>query len=248
MVLEAQVGFVMAVLGLSGCVLFLFERRIQARSAQWLGLFLGVFLYIVVHDLIDTLLLEPAVRVAFGTISSFSLTVIGFLLGGGSAYFLMREHTGNQQEWTTILVLVAAIFALHAAVDGIVVGNILQGLTKEEILLPAAIALQVLHRFLEGGVLVTLMLVAGVRKLRIFAVTFYVGLPMAATSPLVTLAPFATVSALAIVLAYAEASAFFVLLLVALWPALSARGNALQIALWMLVGFLVTLLAHALAH
>ncbi|MFQ5871983.1 MAG: hypothetical protein ACE5IB_07480 [Candidatus Geothermarchaeales archaeon] len=248
MVLEVEVGFAIAVLGLSGCILFLFDRNLQARPAPWAGFFLGAFLYIIIHDTTDALLLEPAVRLAYGLPSSLLLAVVGLLLGGGSVSLLLREPSGTDRDWTTVLLFVAIVLALHAALDGIVIAETLRWLAEEEILQPAAIALQVIHRALEGGVIVALMLMARVGKLRIFAVTFYVGLPTVATAAWVPVAPQESLWAMSIFFALVEFGAFLVLLLVGLWPLLSQSGRRVDVARWALGGFLLTLLAHALAH
>ncbi len=144
--------------------------------------------------------------------------------------------------------MVALLLALHAAVDGLLIGSALGGVREEDVLEPHAVSLQVLHRALEGGVLVSVMLLAGVRKLRILAATFYVGLPTAVTTPLVLLTRFVVLSSVSVVLSFMEASAFFLLLLIGLWPALSPRVDGWKATAWLLVGFLVTFLAHALAH
>ncbi|MFQ5553646.1 MAG: hypothetical protein ACE5EW_08050, partial [Thermoplasmata archaeon] len=61
-VLEAQTGLVIALLGLLGLALLLFARRIQGMPGPWLAFFVGVLLYLILHDLVDAFLLESALR------------------------------------------------------------------------------------------------------------------------------------------------------------------------------------------
>jgi hypothetical protein len=247
-VLEAEVGFVMAILGLSGCVLIPLRDRVRSHPEAWLALFAGVLLYAVVHDMIDALSAERAVGSLYGRALSLGLIVVGMALGAAAISTFLKRPPASEAGWRPALLALGLVLALHAAVDGFVVGEALRFLAPTDILQPDTVSLQVVHRFLEGGILVAVMLYSGVRNLRIFAAVFYVSLPMAVTSPLVTVAPSLSATAISILLAFMEAGAFLVLFLQALWPATVERGRPLTSIGWLVAGFLIALLAHALAH
>lgn len=248
MVLELQVGIALALFGLLGLVLLAFEGELRVRPAPWIGFFLGVFLYLVIHDLTEAFLLEPTVRATVGHPGSFALMVLGLLLGGGAASLFLRLPAPGGDRWTPVLLLAALALALHSTLDGLGVGATLQLVPLGYVLRPDVVGLQALHRFLEGGVAVVLLLAAGVRKGRVAAITLYVGLPLVLTMPLAPLLSGFLATSVTLLLAFALGGLFFVLLPVGLWPLLSERGSNLRAAQWLLVGFLVAVVAHSLAH
>lgn len=254
MALEPQVGFVMAVLGLGGCLLFLVEGRIRRASTLWVGLFSGVLAYLIAHDLAESLLVEPFVRIALGSflvpgeVASLSLIALGVLLGWFTVTTILARGPKSKGSWTPFLAVIALLMALHAAIDGVVIGDSLRFTSEEQVVAPAAIGLQAVHRFLEGGVMVTAMLLAGVRKARIFAVTFYVSLPLAVTTPWALYTTYDVISSGGLVLAFALVSGFITFLVNAGWAALSKRIDLPATARWVLLGFFIALVAHNLAH
>ncbi len=256
MVFEVQVGFALAVLGVLGCILFFFEPRLRTRPAPWLGFFLGVFLYLVLHDLTDAFLLEPTLRFTLrftlgpplALLTSFGMVILGTALGAVLAVSVLERPRGERDALYPLLLLIALLLATHAAVDGTVVGATLRAARVEDVLNARAIILQVVHRALEGGVLVAFLLFAGVAKPRAFALTFYVGLPLAVTTPAVLVTPFETISAFALLLSFLQTSAFLVLLLRGLWPVLAERTDVRMMLPWLFAGLLVALVAHGLAH
>lgn len=254
MVLEAQVGFAMAVLGLGGCVLFLFGSHIRRVPALWIDLFGGVLAYLIVHDLADALLLEPFVRIILtsflfpGSMASLTLIAIGILIGWFTVKAILGPGPRTEGRWTPFLGVIAFLMALHAAVDGVVIGNALQLLREGEVVAPAAIGLQVVHRALEGGIIVAAMLLAGVRNARIFAVTFYVGLPVAVTTPWALYTTFDVISSVGLILAFALVGGFITFLVTGGWSIISERIDMVAAARWVLLGFFIALAAHNLAH
>lgn len=248
MVLEAQVGFAVAALGVLGCLLFLVEGHVKENPGVWGGFFVGVLTYNMVHDLTDALLTESLLRTTMGSPVSLGLVALGLLLGWSLFPLFFREEKVNEFQWRPTLLVLVAVLALHAAVDGVVVGGVLRAALLEDVLRADTIALQVVHRALEGGVLALFLILAGVARLRIFAATFYVGLPLLAMVMLVGVLPFEVTFSITLALSFALAGAFLGLLLLSLWPILSRHGGGLAAVKWILLGFLVTLGAHAFAH
>lgn len=256
MVLEVPVGLALAVMGLLGCALLLFETRLRTRPVPWLGFFLGVLLFLVLHDLTDAFSLEPTLRItlrftlgpALAPVISFGMVVLGTALGAVLATALLDRPHGERGAWYPLLLLLGLLLAIHAAVDGTVVGATLRASSVGDVLEARAIGLQALHRALEGGVLVAFLLYAGVARRRVVALALYVGLPFAVTTPAVLVSPFETFAAFALLLSFLEASAFLVLLLRGLWPVLAEKFTGRTLLPWLLAGLLVTFVAHALAH
>lgn len=248
MVLEAQTGLVIALFGLLGLTLLLFSPRIRGMPGPWLAFFLGVLLYLIVHDLADALLLESALRVSLGTAGSFSLIALGLLVGGAAALFLLQGATDRGSPALGVALLVGLLLALHATLDGFVVGIALQTLPEVQVFEASAIALQAVHRALEGGLLVVVLLLAGVRANRIFAGVVFVGLPLVATAALAPLTPDLFSASISVLLGFLAAGVFFVLFLRGSWNALADDIGSRWAAPWLLVGFLVGVIAHNLAH
>jgi hypothetical protein len=248
MALETEVGLVLALLGLGGCVLFLVAGRLRTSPGLVFAFFLGVFLYLFLHDAADALQSETVVRLRFGPAFSFFLVAAGVLLGGGFVSVALANGSGEGRVGMPLVGSVAGVLALHASADGIVIGTSLASLTPEQVLDAGAFLLQVIHRALEGGVLVAVMLLAGMKRSTIFAAVVFVGLPLAATTTWAAAASLAEATAAYVLLAFVEAGAFLVLFLVGLWPLVLARGERTKAVRWLLVGFLVTLVVHAVAH
>lgn len=248
MVLEAQTGLVLALLGLLGLVLLLLAVRIRETPGPWLAFFLGVLLYLIVHDLTDAFRLESILRVSLGAVATIPLIALGLLTGGAAALLLLHGASHRGRHALGVAVLVGLLLALHAALDGLEVGIVLQGLGRSQIVEASAIALQATHRFFEGGILVVVLLLAGVRIPRIFAAVVYVGLPLAAAAALAPLTPDFLSQAITVLLAFLAVGVFAMLFLLGSWTALSKDIGAIRAAPWFLVGFLVTLVAHNLAH
>jgi zinc transporter ZupT len=247
-VLEAQTGLVIALFGLLGLPLLLIASRIRQVSGPWLAFFLGVLLYLILHDLTDAFLLESALRVSLGDAGTLSLIALGLLIGGGAALFLLRGAEDRGSLALGVALLVGLLLALHAASDGFVVGIILQTLTEAQVVEATAIALQAVHRALEGGLLVVALLLAGIRMNRIFAGVVFVGLPLVATAALAPFTPDLFSAAISVLLAFLAAGVLFVLLLRGSWTALASDIGSLRAVPWLLVGFLIALVAHNLAH
>ncbi|MFQ6013647.1 MAG: hypothetical protein ACE5LS_08425 [Thermoplasmata archaeon] len=246
--LEAQAGLVLALLGLLGLVLLPFASRIRATPGPWLALFLGVLLYLVVHDLIDAFLLESALRLDLGMAGTIALMGLGLFVGGAAALLLLRRASDRGRLELGVAVLVGLVLALHGALDGLVVGITLQILSQAQVVEASAVVLQAVHRTFEGGILVVVLLLAGVRTTRIFAAVVYVGLPLAATAALAPLTPDLVSAAVSVLLGFLAAGVLFVLFLLGAWTALAKEVGSFRAAPWFLVGFLVMLVAHNLAH
>ncbi|MFQ5908519.1 MAG: hypothetical protein ACE5JE_06835 [Thermoplasmata archaeon] len=248
MVLEAQTGFVIALFGLLGLPLVLLAARIREVPGPWLAFFLGVLLYLILHDLTDAFLLESALRVSLGDVGTLSLIAIGLLVGGGAALFLLRGAAERGSLALGVALLVGVLLALHAALDGLVIGILLQTLTEAQVVEAGAIALQGVHRTLEGGLLVIVLLLAGLRMNRIFAAVIFVGLPLVVTAALAPFTPGLSSAAISVLLTFLAAGILFVLLIRGAWTALAPDVGSLRAGPWVLVGFLVALVAHSLAH
>lgn len=248
MVLEAQTGLVLALLGLLGLVFLLFAPRIRRTPGPWLAFFLGVLLYMVVHDLTDAFLLESALRIDLGAPGTLALAALGLLVGGGAALLLLRGASARGRPELGVALLVGLLLALHATLDGLVVGIVLQTLTEAQVAEASAISLQAIHRALEGGLFVVVLLLAHVRTPHIPAAVVYVGLPLAAAAAVAPFTPFLVSTAVTVLLSFLAAGVFFLLFLRGSWAVLAEGVASLRAAPWFLVGFLVALAAHNLAH
>ena len=248
MVLEVQTGLVIALFGLLGLGLLLFRSRIRDTPGPWLAFFLGVLLYLIVHDLADALLLESALRVALGTAGAIALVSLGLLVGGAAALFLLRGSADRGAPALGVAVLVALLLAVHAALDGLVVGISLQTFIEAQVIEASAIVLQAVHRALEGGVLVLVLLLVGVRTNRIFAGLVFVSLPLVASAALAPLVPDLISASISVLLGFLAAGVFFVLFLRSAWTAVTEEVSSFRSVPWFLVGFLVGVIAHNLAH
>lgn len=247
MVFEVEVAVAMTLLGLLGLLLLPFRRTIRNQPTAWLGFFVGVFLYLVLHDATDAFRNEVVVREAWGPLFSFSLVAIALLVGGGTVTILVRPKHPRENPWPALLLFAGAVLALHASLDALVLADALGALTAAEVLNPGPVALQVVHRFLEGGVLAALFLVARIPDRRLVGGLLYVSLPFLAILPAAAL-DFLQATVVATFLGFTAVSAFFVLLLVGLWPALSRQWVNVYAAQWLLAGFFATFAAHALGH
>lgn len=254
MVLELPVALALAVFGLGGLLLYAFVSRIRQAPLPWLGFFGGVLLFLVLHDLTDAFLLEPLLRLLLGTpqfpgiIGSFTLIALGLLVGWLLASVLLRWEDDRGPRWRPRIATLALLLALHSAVDGIAVGETLQILPQEAILAPLPGLFQILHRVLEGGILVMAMILVRARWLSTLALTLYVGLPFLVTTPWPLYAPFDIVAGVSLVLAFAllSASVTFTGGLLASAPLTRTEwGGTVP---WILLGFIVTVLTHGLAH
>lgn len=248
MVLHVQTALVLAVLGLLGLPLLLFESRIKEKPGAWLAFFLGVLLYLVVHDLTDALLLVSLLRVDLGLGGTLSLMAMGLLVGGVATYILIRGGSDTERVALSVAVLVALLLAVHATLDGLVVGSILPTLPGAQVVEVGAIALQALHRAFEGGILVIVFLLAGVRTTRTFAALLYVGLPLVAGAALAGFTSTLVASAVTVLLAFLLAGVFFLLMLLGSWAALTKEVGTLRATPFFLLGFFLALVAHSLAH
>ncbi len=248
MVLEAQTGLVIALFGLLGLTLLLFGPRIRGMPGPWLAFFLGVLLYLIVHDLVDAFLLESALRSALGATGALALVALGLLVGGAAALFLLRGSADRGAPALGVAVLVALLLAVHAALDGLVVGIGLQTFIESQVIEASAIALQAVHRALEGGLLVLVLLLVGVRTNRIFAGLVFVSLPLVAMAALAPFAPDLISASISVLLGFLAAGVFFVLFLRGAWGALTEEVGSFRSVPWLLVGFLVGVIAHNLAH
>ncbi|MFQ5919752.1 MAG: hypothetical protein ACE5I4_06895 [Thermoplasmata archaeon] len=248
MVLEAQTGLVIALFGLLGLTLLLVGPRIRDLPGPWLAFFLGVLLYLIVHDLADAFLLESALRVSLGIAGVLALIAVGLLVGGAAALFLLKGSADRGAPALGVAVLVALLLAVHAALDGLVVGIALQTLTQAQVVDPAAIALQAVHRALEGGLLVVVLLLVGTRANRIFAGLVFVSLPLVATAASAPLTPDLISASISVLLGFLAAGVFFVLFLRGAWAALTEEVSRFRSVPWLLIGFLVGVIAHNLAH
>ncbi len=248
MVLEAQTGLVIALFGLLGLTLLLFRPRIRDVPGPWLAFFLGILLYLIVHDMVDAFLLESALRVALGAAGAVALVALGLLVGGAAALFLLQGSADRGAPALGVAVLVALLLAVHAALDGLVVGIALQTVIEAQVIEASAIALQAVHRALEGGLLVLVLLLVGIRTNRIFAGLVFVSLPLVATAALAPFAPDLVSASISVLLGFLAAGVFFVLFLRGAWAALTEEVGSFRSVPWLLVGFLVGVIAHNLAH
>lgn len=248
MVLEAQTGLVIALFGILGLTLLLFVPRIRGRPGPWLAFFLGVLLYLIVHDLVEAFLLESALRVSLGGAGTLSLVALGLFVGGAAALFLLQGATDRGAPALGVAVVVALLLALHATLDGLVVGIALQTLPEAQVVEPSAIALQAIHRTLEGGLLVVVLVLAGVRTNRIFAGLVFVSLPLVATAALAPVTPDLISASVSVLLGFLAAGAFFVLFLRGSWVVLAEDIGSFRAVPWLLIGFLVGVITHNIAH
>ncbi|MCJ2531630.1 MAG: hypothetical protein LN413_04905 [Candidatus Thermoplasmatota archaeon] len=108
--------------------------------------------------------------------------------------------------------------------------------------------MQAIHRALEGGLLVVVLVLAGVRTNRTFAGLVFVSLPLVATAALAPLAPDLIAASVSVLLGFLAAGAFFVLFLRGSWVVLAEDIGSVRAAPWLLVGFLIGVIAHNLAH
>ncbi|MFQ5552330.1 MAG: hypothetical protein ACE5EW_01160, partial [Thermoplasmata archaeon] len=200
------------------------------------------------HDLVDAFLLESALRGDLGVAGTFTLVAVGLLVGGTASLFLLRGAADRGASALGVAVLVGLLLALHATLDGFVVGIAVQTIPEAQVVEASTIALQAVHRALEGGLLVVVLLLAGIRKNRIFAAVVFVSLPLVATAALASLTPELVSAAITVLLAFMAAGVLFLLLIRGSWTVLAEDIGSLRAAPWLLVGFLVALLAHNLAH
>lgn len=248
MVLEAQTGLVVALFGILGLTVLLFVPRIRGRPGPWLAFFLGVLLYLIIHDLAEAFLLESALRVSLGGAGTLSLMALGLLMGGAAALVLLQGASDRGVPALGVAALIALLLALHATLDGLVVGIALQTLPEAQIIEPSAIALQAIHRALEGGLLVVVLVLAGVRANRTLAGLVFVSLPLVAGAALAPLTPNLIAASVSVLLGFMAAGAFFVLLLRGSWVVLAEDIGSFRAVPWLLVGFLIGVIAHNLAH
>ncbi len=177
-----------------------------------------------------------------------SLMALGLLVGGAAALFLLQGATDRGAPALGVAVLVALLLAVHATLDGLVVGIALQTLPEAQVVEPSAIALQAIHRALEGGLLVVVLVLAGVRTNRTFAGLVFVSLPLVAAAALAPLTPDLIAASVSVLLGFMAAGAFFVLFLRGSWVVLAEDIGSFRAVPWLLIGFLVGVITHNIAH
>ncbi len=142
---------------------------------------------------------------------------LGLLVGGAAALVLLHGASDRGVPALGVAVLIALLLALHATLDGLVVGIALQTLPEAQVVDLSAIALQAIHRALEGGLLVVVLVPASVRTNRTFAGLVFISLPLVATAALAPLTPNLIAASFSVLLGFMAAGAFFVLLLRGSW-------------------------------
>ena len=224
------------------------------RTQTW-ALLAGVLAFLgLSHAMAKVLLGQGWASIVFGEAAAIAAAAAGLVLGVGIGWALLVRHRPGASWPSTVALGATAFLAVHSLGDGLVLG---EGLAAGPTAVPItglAVAATVVHRFLEGALVVVPGGDAGWRLRRLsFAVLAgaltlpAAGLAWLAYDALVVGEAFAAVLAGSTVLAGIEAGLAFVLLAVAFLPR-AVSTHRMDWVGWAALGFVGIVLVHMLVE